>query len=200
MLKLGYQKKRKRFLNEETIIDDPFIYFLTACNNQENSNEKDKIITAQNDSVLNELGAVETKKDIDMKKAIKHGPIEIEMTNLKLAKIKVDDESLGLVDGEKEIDALAIKWSIKNTSDKKTNFFDTGSYLVTNDKQQIHSSTFQDTSVDQGLHPGVEQKGELFFVMEKDVQKLKSIDLYLDQVLIGEKVVAESKKITFPIE
>lgn len=174
--------------------------FLAACGDPSTEKTSEKKETAaekeKNKTVLRHLGTVDIQKNIDMNKKIKYGPLDIEITNVKTAKIKVDESALGLVDDKKEIYAVALQWTIKNTSKKITEFNELANYIVTNDKQQIHGTTFDGpTSIDYELHHGVKQSGELYFVMDKDVKDLKSFDFYLDDVRQSEKTIAKDKKI-----
>lgn len=175
--------------------------FLVACggpSEQKASERKETTATEteKNKTVLRHLGTVNIQKNIDVNKKVKYGPLDIEITNVKTAKIKVEESALGLVDDKKEIYAVALQWTIKNTSKKITEFNELANYIVTNDKQQIHGTTFDGpTSIDYELHPGVKQNGELYFVMDKDVKGLKSFNFYLDDVRQGDKTIAKDKKI-----
>lgn len=180
--------------------------FLAACGNPstEKTGEKKETAAAEKDNnktVLRHLGTVNIQKNIDVNKKFKYGPLDIEITNVKTAKIKVDESALGLVDDKKEIYAVALQWTIKNTSKNITEFNELANYIVTNDKQQIHGTTFDGpTSIDYELHPGVKQNGELYFVMDKDVKDLKSFDFYLDEVRQGDKTIAKNKKVLIELK
>lgn len=179
--------------------------FLAACGDPSTEKTGDKKETAaekeKNKTVLRHLGTVDIQKNIDINKKLKYGPLDIEITNVKTAKIKVDESALGLVDDKKEIYAVSLQWTIKNTSKKITEFNELANYIVTNDKQQIHGTTFDGpTSIDYELHPGVKQNGELYFVMDKDVKDLKSFDFYLDDVRQSEKTIAKDKKILIELK
>lgn len=165
----------------------PVLLFLTGC--AAASSEK------RIDSVLSDLGVADVHKDVNVTINKKHGALDIAITNVKTATITVDDEASHIANNKKMIDAVAIKWTIKNTSKNVTQFNELASYIVTKDGQQINGTTFDSRSIDFELHPGVKKTGELYFIMDNPVDDLTEFTLYIDDVLIDDKVVTSKTKV-----
>lgn len=173
----------------------PLLFSLVGCAAAE-TEKKEKPV----DTVLNNLGEVTLYEDIATDLTLKHSPLDIAITNVKLASVDIEEGATQLVDDKEVIEAVAITWDVKNTSDDITQFNDLASYIVTKDGQQINGTTFDSDGIDSELHGGVKQDGELYFVMDNPVEDLKEFTLYVDPVFINDEIVSDATKIDVQLD
>ncbi len=144
-----------------------------ASAKKEDVNEGDVI---KND--MGEFTVLKKNKEVNENKA--SGPIEISITGIQLAKLKVAKDMKELFDNKEELGVITVGMTVENTDDSDVSIYPDQAVLTTDSGVQVDADVLLSDDVGGDFHGEVTKEGEVIFLLDLPVDEIKDIKLIIN--------------------
>ena len=144
-----------------------------ASAKKEDVNEGDVI---KND--MGEFTVLKKNKEVNENKA--SGPIEISITGIQLAKLKVAKDKKELFDNKEELGVITVGMTVENTDDSDVSIYPDQAVLTKDSGVQVDADVLLSDDVGGDFHGEVTKEGEVIFLLDLPVDEIKDIKLIIN--------------------
>lgn len=169
---------------------------LIACSSEDDDTKDSKVEeeTTQAEEVVDKEEGVEEgevieneigeftilKKNKEVNEDTTSGPIELSITGIQLAELKVAKDMKELFDNKEEVGVITVGMKVENTEDTDVSIYPDQAVLTTNSGDQIDADLLLSDDVGGDFYGKVIKEGEVIFLLDLPVDDIEEVKLIIN--------------------
>lgn len=166
---------------------------------EEVANAEEKGVN-EGDVIKNDVGEFTIlKKNKEVNENTTSGPIELSITGIQLAELKVAKDMKELFDNKEELGVITIGMTVENTDESDVSIYPDQAVLTTDSGIQVDADVLLSDDVGGDFYGEVTKEGEVIFLLDLPVDEIKDIKLIINPAHDEEFESYEEDDIQIPL-